>query len=85
MQMSKALKGRIVIRPAILGGKPVIQGTRISVEFILSLLSSGMSVEDILADYRHLTREDILAALHYAENLVKHEEVLLPSQIASTP
>ena len=81
--MSKALKTRIVMRSGVLGGKPVIRGTRISVEFILSLLSSGMSGEEILTDYRHLTREDILAALHYAENLVKHEEVLLPSHIAS--
>lgn len=81
--MSKELKTRIVMRPGILGGKPVIRGTRISVEFVLSLLSSGMSVEEILAEYQHLTREDILATLHYAENLVKHEEVLLPSHIAS--
>ena len=81
--MSKALKARIVTRPAILGGKPVIRGTRISVEFILSLLSSGMGIEDVLSDYPHLTREDIRAALHYAENLVRHEEVLLPAQIAS--
>ena len=81
--MSKELKTRIVMRPGILGGKPVIRGTRIAVEFVLSLLSSGMSVEEILAEYRHLTRDDILAALHYAENLVKHEEVLLPSHIAS--
>ena len=82
--MSKDLKMRVVIKPGVLGGKPVIRGTRISVEFILGLLSSGMSVEDVLIEYRHLTRGDILAALHYAENLVKHEEVLLPSQIAST-
>jgi uncharacterized protein (DUF433 family) len=82
--MSKVLKTRIVIRPDVLGGKPVIRGTRISVEFILSLLASGMDSDEILAEYRHLTREDILAALHYAENLVKHEEVLLPSQLAST-
>ena len=81
--MSKELKTQIVMRPGILGGKPVIRGTRIAVEFVLSLLSSGMSVEEILAEYRHLTRDDILAALHYAENLVKHEEVLLPSHIAS--
>lgn len=82
--MSKALKARIVMRPGVLGGKPVIRGTRLSVEFILSLLSSGMSLEEIVADYSHLTREDIPAALHYAENLVKHEEILLPSQLAST-
>jgi uncharacterized protein (DUF433 family) len=81
--MSKALKTRIVIRPDILGGKPAIKGTRISVEFILSLLASGIDMDEILVDYAHLTKEDIFAALHYAENLVKHEEVLLPSQLAS--
>lgn len=82
--MSQALKSRIVMRPGVLGGKPVIRGTRIAVEFVLSLLASGMSTEDILEDYQHLSRDDILAALHYAENLVRHDEVLFPSQLAST-
>lgn len=82
--MSQALKSRIVMRPGVLGGKPVIRGTRIAVEFVLSLLASGMSTEDILEDYHHLSRDDILAALHYAENLVRHDEVLFPSQLAST-
>ena len=82
--MSKALKARIVMRPDVLGGKPVIRSTRMSVEFLLSLLANGMDLDEILAEYQHLTREDVLAALHYAENLVKHEEVLLPSQLAST-
>ena len=77
--MFKELRARIVAHPGILGGKLVIRGTRLSVEFILSLLSSGMSIDGILTDYSHLKREDILAVLHYAENLVKHEEVLLPS------
>ena len=81
--MSKSFKSRIVIRADVLGGKPVIRGTRISVEFILGLLSSGMSLEDILSEYPHLHRDDVLAALHYAENLVKHDEVLLPSHLAS--
>ena len=62
--MSKELIARIAVQPGILGGKPVIRGTRISVEFILSLLSSGMSIDEILTDYSHLKREDILAALH---------------------
>lgn len=81
--MSKALKSRIVIRPGLLGGKPVIRGTRISVEFVLSLLSSGMTTEEIMEDYTHLKRDDILAALHYAENLVRHDEVLLPAQLVA--
>ena len=82
--MSKQLKHRIVMQPGILGGKPVIRGTRISVEHLLGVLSSGMSQDDVLADYPHLSREDLLAALHYAENLVRHDEVLFPSQLAST-
>ena len=68
---------RIVIEPEILAGKPIIKGTRISVEFILEMLSSGMSVNDILEEYPHLKREDILAALVYATSLLKREEVYL--------
>jgi uncharacterized protein (DUF433 family) len=54
---------RIQIDPEIMGGKPVIQGTRVPVELILRKLGSGMSVDSILADHPRLTREDILAAL----------------------
>ncbi len=54
---------RIVVDQNILAGKPIIQGTRISVEFILELLSSGMGVDDILHEYPHLKREDVLAAI----------------------
>ena len=68
---------RIVIDPKILAGKPIIEGTRISVEFVLEMLSSGMSFEDILEEYPHLKREDILAALLYATSLLKREEVYL--------
>ena len=57
---------RITVNPRILGGKPIIEGTRISVEFILELLASDVSEEDILADYPHLHREDIRACLRYA-------------------
>ena len=57
---------RMTVNPRILGGKPIIEGTRISVEFILELLASDVSEEDILADYPHVTREDIRACLRYA-------------------
>ena len=50
----------------ILGGKPIIKGTRISVEFILDLLASGVSEGEILEDYPHLTKSDIQACLRYA-------------------
>ena len=67
---------RITFNPNILGGKPIIKGTRISVEFILELLSSGMSVDEILKEYKHLKKEDILDALDYAAKAIKREEVI---------
>ena len=66
---------RIVSNPNILTGKPIIDGTRISVEFILELLSSGMSIDEILKEYPHLKREDILEALRYAVSILHHEEI----------
>ena len=61
----------------ILGGKAIIKGTRISVEHILELLSSGMTTDELLKEYDQLKKEDILAALDFAGKLLKHEEVLL--------
>ena len=69
---------RITFNPNVLGGKPIIRGTRISVEFILELMSSGMSIDDILKEYKHLKREDILDALDYASKVIKREEVISP-------
>jgi len=64
---------RITANPKILGGKPIVQGTRLSVEFILELLASDVPEEDILEDYPHLTREDIHACLRYAARSCKNE------------
>ncbi len=64
---------RITANPKILGGKPIIRGTRISVEFVLDLLASNVSEEEILEDYPHLTREDIKACLRYAALSCKNE------------
>ncbi len=69
---------RIEINSSILSGKPIIKGTRISVEFILELLSSGMSTESIIKEYPHLSKQDILAAVNYAANIVKREEIISP-------
>ena len=66
--MSSLLE-RITIDPAICHGKPCLRGLRYPVEMILELLSSGMSTEDILADYEDLERDDILAALAFAARL----------------
>ena len=56
----------ITTDPEILGGKPVIAGTRISVQLILEKLRDGWSIQDLLDDYPHLTREQIIAAIAYA-------------------
>jgi uncharacterized protein (DUF433 family) len=63
------LNERITIDPQICHGKPTIRGLRYTVETILELLSSGMTLDDILADYEDLEKEDILAALDYARRL----------------
>jgi uncharacterized protein (DUF433 family) len=60
---------RITTDPNICHGKPCIRGLRYPVEMILELLSSGVTAEDILADYEDLEREDILAALSFAPRL----------------
>ncbi len=71
------MESRITIDSKILGGKPIIKGTRISVEFILELLASGMEIETILNEYGQLKKEDVLAAIGYAAKSLKHEEIIL--------
>jgi uncharacterized protein (DUF433 family) len=63
------LLDRITINPEICHGKPTIRGLRYPVETVLELLSSGMTTEDVLADYEDLEREDILAVLAFAARL----------------
>ena len=66
---------RITLDPEVMVGKPVIRGTRITVELIIGLLAQGWTEQDILAAYPHLAREDILACLAYAQDLVSSEKV----------
>ena len=68
---------RITIDPAICHGKPTVRGLRYPVESILELLSSGMTTEEILADYQDLEREDILAVLGYAARLSSVQRIEL--------
>jgi uncharacterized protein (DUF433 family) len=63
------LTERITIDPNICHGKPTIRGLRYPVETILELLSSGMTIDEILNDYEDLERDDILAALNFATRL----------------
>jgi len=60
------LLARIAINPKVMVGKPVVRGTRLTVEFILGLLAHGDSVEEIIAEYEGLTKEDIQACLLFA-------------------
>ncbi len=68
---------RIIIDESILVGKPVIKGTRISVEFVIDLLARGWTIDEILEEYDHLTYEDIQACFSYASDLLKSEHVFL--------
>ncbi len=70
-----ALLDRIVIDPAINHGKPVIRGLRYPVETLLELLSAGMTIDDILADYEDLERDDLLAALAFAARLTHVQRI----------
>ena len=70
------IEERIVVNPKIMGGKPVIKGTRIPVYFILELIASGWTIDDILKEYPHLTREDVLAAVKYAARVLREEIVV---------
>lgn len=66
---------RIIINPDVLAGKPVIRGTRLSVEFIIDLLAQGWLEADILKNYPGIAQEDIKACLSYASNSLKTEKV----------
>ena len=63
---------RINIDPAIMMGKPVIRGTRITVELLLRKLAEGASEDELLEDYPHISREDILAAVVFSEPKAAH-------------
>ncbi len=68
-------KDRIELNPDVLVGKPIIKGTRISVEFVIQLLADDLSVDDVLENYPHLCREDVLACLSYASHWLQTERV----------
>ncbi|MCC5600783.1 DUF433 domain-containing protein [Nostoc favosum] len=69
------LQSRIVIDPNVLVGKPIIKGTRLSVEFIIDLLAQGWTNDEILRNYPGITLEDIQACLGYASASLKAEKV----------
>ena len=70
------LLDRIHCDPEIMVGKPVIKGTRLTVDFILNLLGHGSTIEDLLAEYEGITREDIHACLLFASQSLSNTTFL---------
>ena len=66
-------KGQIEVNATVLVGQPIIKGTRISVELILDRVADGWTMEDVLAAYPPISREDVLAALSFASEVFKEE------------
>jgi uncharacterized protein (DUF433 family) len=69
---------RIIRDPDVMLGKPVIRGTRITVELILRKCAAGMSVAEITQSYPHIHGDDVRAALDYAADYLEHESILAP-------
>ncbi|RJF70380.1 DUF433 domain-containing protein [Rhodopseudomonas palustris] len=69
------MQDRIVLDPSVQAGKPVIRGTRISVEFVIGLMADGWTQADIIANYPTLTPDDIAACLAYARDVLQSERV----------
>lgn len=72
--MTKAHQ-RITLDPKVLVGKPVIRGTRLSVEFVIGLMADGWTETEILANYPAISHEDLLACLAYARDVLGSEKV----------
>ena len=71
---------RIELNPEVLAGKPVVKGTRLSVQLILELLADDWSTEEVLDQYPTLTKDDVLACLRYAnERSSRRRAVLSPT------
>jgi uncharacterized protein (DUF433 family) len=70
---------RITVQPDICNGKPVVRGTRITVQTVLEFLAAGDSLEDVLAEYPSLTAEDVRACLDYASRVMANHFSLVPA------
>ncbi len=68
---------RITQNPAVMGGKPCIRGLRVTVGMIVGQIGAGRSIDDLLADYPYLEREDILEAMRYAAWRAQEREIAL--------
>ena len=68
---------RITQNPAVMGGKPCIRGMRVTVGMIVGQIGAGLTIEELVADYPYLDREDVLEALRYAAWRMQEREVEL--------
>lgn len=73
---TQSYRARITVDPEVMLGKPVIKGTRITIELLLKKMSEGMTVEELLIAYPHLIKEDVLAALSYSADVISQEELI---------
>ena len=73
---------RISVDPEVCFGKPCIRGTRIWVSLLLDFLAAGMSIKEVLAEYPHLTEEDIRAAIAYGAEMSRERYVEIPTKAA---
>lgn len=71
---------RIGHDPKVMGGKPTIRGMRVTVGAVVGLIGAGRTVEQVLADYPYLEREDVLQALRYAAWRAEDRELTLASE-----
>lgn len=69
-------KDRITVDPKVLVGKPIIRGTRISVELLMDRLADGWSMEQILESYPRVTRDDVLAAISFVTEVFREEDYI---------
>jgi uncharacterized protein (DUF433 family) len=74
--LAEPLLERIELDPEVMLGKPVIRGTRITVEIILEKIAAGCPIEEVLAEYPRLTRDDVLAAVAYARQAIGTDEFI---------
>jgi uncharacterized protein (DUF433 family) len=73
---------RISLNPAVMGGKPCIRGTRVTVGRIVSQIGVGETIEELLVDYPYIEREDIMQAIQYAAWLAQgYEAALAPAHV----
>jgi uncharacterized protein (DUF433 family) len=70
---------RITIDPQVMGGKPCIRGMRVTVGAVVGLIATGKTIEEVLAEYPYLEREDVLQALSYAAWRAEEREVPIAS------